>query len=560
MSDHGGSVGTTPDQNPVKDHVDTSTHTGKSFTRANIPLLGGVVNVDTSHLWKKMARVTSTQFTPQNSRNNLLRLRGLLDIEIPSSQVHVPDTASLCFTLTNTASALAASGDQNNYRQVHLGPAWRLIEYMEELPNGGSPVNTYYTLDIREWLLDQPEDIVEKNGSLCHFVPTGVEQARSMTELWDTAVNTEIQKQSKPRYGDPTSAMTIWPSNINSFAGAAQQRRPFPNSVDIRMPICMPLFSGHCFWPAIGVRPRIRTYFNANDAILDVDSSRGVHPLQTATDAEEPNTRWGWQRSGWASYAEAREAVDIGNFELILSGLVFGGRAYRTMKEIYSAGFAFPVLTPQRMIINFTGAGTIDSPDDTSYQTLSTLQGLFAYVRYYLREQGSETNAGTFDDYWEIVRITTRDSGGRTLGYEKIPGEIMCFEREKRSGYKYATYTSEKINYHSNNPKFETKGNLFDPVADTTAVNNSLNGYPNSPGAPRILTDYYCDSVDLARQGINDGSENFDGDYTLQIAPGRGPNAPYEEPTGKQFTLHIHGQRYSTYVQGKNGKFHVRKH
>lgn len=562
MSTQDNIVRNRPDENPVKNQAIAGSNTGKNYNRANIPKLGGPTNVDASHLWRKLACIESTQIPPDNSRGNVFQVRGLLDVEIPGSQVHTPDNVVFQVTVTNTAQAEAAVDEQRNYRQIHLNTPHTWIEYMEELPNGGSPENTWYALDFKEWMMDCNDEEVRRNASLCHFYANSDPQQVLAGSITYPAANI-FQKVCNGRFGDPTDALTIWPANIRDGGFDPPADRTTPNSATVFIPIKVPWFSGHTYWPALSVRPRLRFYFNTTNAILDIDSSRNVNPfLQTGTS----NLIRGWNQSGWTSYDQARNSINVSNYQLIMSGLVYGGSAKDQMAQIYAPGYAWPCLTPQRMIINFDGTGTLEAPDDSAYQTLTSIQGMFAWLRYYVREQGAEINAGTFDDFFEIVRTTLRDSGGKTIGFEKIPGEILAFDQEKRGRSNYATNVSEKLNYHSNDHTVDVIANgagLFNPnvVQDpVTPINNIPNGYANSANAPRVLTDVYCDDMELAKEGAQDGAENFDGNYTLQLAIGRSVTNPAQNPSEYKFTLHIHGKRYSTYSQDQNGKFIVIKH
>lgn len=564
MSTQDRNVRNKPDENPVKQQAIAGSNTGKNYSRANIPRLGGPTNIDASHLWRKLACVEQTQIPPDNSRGNVFQVRGLLDLEIPGSQVHTPDCVVFQVTVTNTATALPENAGQRNYRQIHLNTPDTWIEYMEELPNGGSPENTWYGLDFTEWMMDCDDEEVTRNGSLCHFYANkNPQQVQSSSEVFPPA--NIVEKLCNGRFGDPTDALTIWPNNIQAGGGIdGPANRVTPNSATVYIPIKVPWFSGHTYWPALSVRPRLRFYFNTTNAILDVDSSRGVNPFIEVGAAS--NLFTGWNQSGWSGYDEARNAINTSNYQLIMSGLVYGGSAKDQMNQIYAPGYAWPCLTPQRMIINFDGTGTLSAPDDSAYQTLTSIQGMFAWLRYYLREQGAEISPGTFHDFFEIVRTTLRDSGGKTIGFEKIPGEILCFDQEKRGKSNYATNLSEKLNFHSNDHTQDIRGTsggvLFNPTvvqADPIA-NNVPNGHANSANAPRVLTDVYCDDMELAKEGAQDGAENFDGNFTLQLAAGRSVTDPAQDPSAYKFTLHIHGKRYSTYSQDQNGKFVVIKH
>jgi len=563
MSTQDAIVRNKPDENPVKQQASAGSATGKNYTRANIPVLGGAINVDASHLWRKLACVESTQIPPDNSRGNVFGVRGLMDVEIPGSQVHTPDNVVFQFSITNTANAQAVTPyventSQLEWRQIHLNTPDTFIEYMEELTNGGSPDNTYYGLDFKEWMQDCEDEEVKKNASLCHFVYNNDPQQSLSLQDQLVGVTAGPAKIANRRHGDPTESLTLWPSNIQTLADTqAPLDRPTPNKVTVFLPIKVPLFNGHVYWPALSVRPRLRFYFNTNDSIFDIDSSRGVNPLLASG---VNNTLDGWNKSGWSHYNVARNQLNVDNYQLIMTGLVYGGSAQEQMNQIYNAGYTFPCLTPQRMIINFKGTGTLASPDDSAYQTLTSLQGMFAWIRYYAREQGAEIGAGTFHDFFEIVRTTLRNSGGKTIGFEKIPGQILCFDQEKRGKSQYCTNLSEKLNYNSNNKILEQIGTIaYNPQLPVDA-NNLLNGHPNSPNAARVLTDVYCDDIALAKEGANDGAENFDGNFTLQIALGRGVNDVSADPQSVDFTLHIHGWRYATYAQTARGTFEVRKH
>lgn len=511
-----------PDNDPVRGHHDANSKTGKSHVRKRLPGIGPT-NVDSSHLWKKRVRVATTQIAPDNQRGSYFNIRGLLDIEIPGCQIHTPDQALFQMTVTNTHGSGV----------IHLQPPWTWFDYIDVLPNGGSAEITHYGIDIMEWILSVDDETLAENASLCHFVSNRSELAptldagNTLVQLNATVATTaaalpiaEENYYAKRRFADPLPTLTL-------EAG---------HSVTVYIPMEIFLFKGKVFYPSLQVRPRLRIYFNASDSIFTVDSQIGIPP---------------WNTSPWTSYGEARTYLDTSAFNLLLSGLIYDGTALNDMAAIYNNSFTFPCLAPQRMILNFTGAGTLASPEDSAYQTLTSINGMFAWIRYYLRAQGAETTAGQFLDFYEIVRTTTRNSGGQTIGYEKIPGQINCFGLTRRCKSSFEQSLSEKINNY-----------VLDKSAALTtgAGNNIAAGSAISLGAPRILMDAYADDLDLAKQGISDGAENFDGNFTLQLAPGKSPYSAGAQPTSVAFTLHIHGQRYVSVTQTSDGQFIIIKH